>query len=337
MLIDKLPNFRTPARKRMLRASLCATAIFLLMGADGGEGCAPGGPAEPEPVVCGPEAHLELVCEENCDEPMCEEKCVPNDPCGPEMHPELICAPPPEPPPGPPCEGPDCEEPPPPPELLPEPCEGPDCEPPPPPPPPPEFCEEVCVPNHECGPEMHPELICFPPPPPPPPCDDPNGCPPPPPCEGPDCEPPPPPPCDDPEQCPPPPEEICEEVCVPNFHCGPGAHPELICDPPPPHKCGEPEGPPPEGPPPEDACFPVCVPNIPCEPGMHEEWICEPPPPHDCGAPKEGPPPENCFPACVPNPCPPDAEPMVVCNEKDCWEECLPVEELPQEPPPQPR
>ena len=268
MLIDKLPNFRTPARKRMLRASLCATAIFLLMGADGGEGCAPGGPAEPEPVVCGPEAHLELVCEENCDEPMCEEKCVPNDPCGPEMH---------------------------------------------------------------------PELICFPPPPPPPPCDDPNGCPPPPPCEGPDCEPPPPPPCDDPEQCPPPPEEICEEVCVPNFHCGPGAHPELICDPPPPHKCGEPEGPPPEGPPPEDACFPVCVPNIPCEPGMHEEWICEPPPPHDCGAPKEGPPPENCFPACVPNPCPPDAEPMVVCNEKDCWEECLPVEELPQEPPPQPR
>jgi len=74
-----------------------------------------------------------------------------------------------------------------------------------------EECFPICVPDGECGPDMHMEMICeVATPPEPPPCVDPE--------EG----------CDEP---PPPPPEECFEICVPNQgYCPPGTEPYFECN-----------------------------------------------------------------------------------------------------------
>jgi len=214
-----------------------------------------------------------------------------------------------------------------------------------------ENCYEECVPDEVCPPGTQEELICAEPMPYP-------DC-------GPDEE-----FCDAPP--PPEPGEDCFIECVPIDDCGPGFYQEWVCEDYAGGDPGDPDGAVPlsmpcyedeycEPPPPEE-CFPICLPIDDCGPGSHEEFICDEPPGLTCDSDADcspdgdavciegvcdfilaGPEGEEgggisepfCDVICVPDDggCPPDAEPIMICEEWDgwveCWEECGYVNECP--------
>lgn len=130
--------------------------------------------------------------------------------------------------------------------------------------------------------------------------------------------------------------EGCVEMCVPDSICPEGTYEETICegwgyDE---TLCLDPEGCP--QPPPQEECYTTCVPFNHCGPGEIEEWVCELVEPGLCLDPQGCPPPrEDCYPICIPGEdwCGPYGEPIEICDQWGCWQECYPYE---GEPPPEP-
>ena len=257
-------------RSRLVRTAVGVTALFVLTGANG-EGCGggeePPEPPEPPTAECPPGEHLELICDEPCDDHgypgypgQPGEPGDPNDPAIPETDIGTSSSV---------TTGGGGET-----------------------PPYPGECVEICVPDNPCPEGFYEELICegwcegYPGEPNDPGiCLDPEGC------EGEIPEPPP------GGEC----FEECWTECIPVDNCGPGYVEEWVCEdvPQPEGLCLDPQGCPE---PPPGECYPICVPdggwcgpdaelivvcddwgcweecfpiNAECPPGMYLDVVCD--------------------------------------------------------------
>ena len=128
-----------PLLGRSLQGLLAVSALLVLTGAKG-EGCGGpgGGGTDPEPPVCEPGTHVELVCIDSDAGPLCTEQCVPDSVCPPGTIEQVVCD------------------------------AGSPCDPNMPMPPPQEECWTECVPT-VCPDGSPGQVVCDPSIPPPPP------------------------------------------------------------------------------------------------------------------------------------------------------------------------